>query len=43
MHNKICKMALGVHSKARNHAVVKRKLGRFLFILLFTLEFLSTS
>ena len=42
MHNKVCKMALGVHSKARNHAV-KRKLGRFLFILLFTLEFLSTS
>ena len=33
MHNKVCKMPLGVHSKARNHAV-KRKLGCFLFILL---------
>ena len=28
MHNKVCKMALGVHSKASNHAV-KGELGRF--------------
>ena len=38
MHNKVCKMALGVHSKASNHAV-KGELDVFLFILLFTLEF----
>ena len=31
-------MALGVHSKASNHAV-KGELDVFLFILLFTLEF----
>ena len=28
MHNKVCKMALGVHSKASNLAV-KGELGRF--------------
>ena len=28
MHNKVCKMALGVHFKANNHAV-KGELGRF--------------
>ena len=38
MHNKVCKMALRVHSKASNHAV-KGELDVFLFILLFTLEF----
>ena len=40
-----CKMALGVNSKASNHAV-KGELRSFplhLFTLLFTLEFLSTS
>ena len=36
MHNKICKMALGVHSKASNHAV-KGELGRFpLHLLIYT-------
>ena len=35
-------MALGVHSKASNHAV-KGELGRFPLHLIITLEFLSTS
>ena len=36
MHNKICKMALGVHSKASNHAV-KGELRRFpLHLIIYT-------
>ena len=36
MHNKVCKMALGVHSKASNHAV-KGELGRFpLHLIIYT-------
>ena len=36
MHSKVCKMALGVHSKASNHAV-KGKLGRFhLHLIIYT-------
>ena len=36
MHNKVCKMALGVHSKASNHAV-KGDLGRFhLHLIIYT-------
>ena len=42
MHNNVCKMALGVHSKARN-LVVKGEFGRFPFISLFTKEFLIIS
>ena len=41
MHNKVCKMALGVHSKASNLAV-KGELGRFP-LHLSALEFLSSS
>ena len=33
MHNKVCKMALGVHSEASNLAV-KGELGRFLLHLI---------
>ena len=36
MYNKVCKMALGVHSKASNHAV-KGELGRFpLHLIIYT-------
>ena len=36
MHNKVCKMALGVHSKASKHAV-KGELGRFpLHLIIYT-------
>ena len=36
MHNKVCKMALGVHFKASNHAV-KGELGRFpLHLIIYT-------
>ena len=36
MHNKVCKVALGVHSKASNHAV-KGELGRFpLHLIIYT-------
>ena len=34
MHNKVCKMALGVHAKASNLAV-KGELGRFPLHLIF--------
>ena len=35
-HNKVCKMALGVHSKASNH-FVKGELGRFpLHLIIYT-------
>ena len=36
MHNEVCRMALGVHSKASNHAV-KGELGRFpLHLIIYT-------
>ena len=36
MYNKVCKMALGVHSKASKHAV-KGELGRFpLHLIIYT-------
>ena len=39
MHNKVCKMALGVHSKASNHAVLG-ELGRFpLHLIIYTRNF----
>ena len=41
MHNKVCKMALGVHSKASNHAV-KAELGPFpLNLIIYTRIFNS--
>ena len=41
MHNKVCKMALGVHFKANNHAV-KGELGRFsLHLIIYTTIFKS--
>ena len=42
MHNKVCKMALGVHSKASNHAV-KGELGRFPLHLIMYTRIFSTS
>ena len=42
MHHKVCRMALGVHSKASNHAV-KGELGRFPLHLIMYTRIFSTS